>query len=263
MCATGSLSTKDLACKVTLAARVAKAHIHRKRPHTSPHFVTTSLATLCPHQRLFDYRKGTIHQPSPSQQPASSSLKQPPRWLHHPISTSFGFVGKLVTVSNLPGAHGKAQSSALHLRGVVSEETIVERVKKLRSAKEEGKLEGFAQGSVGNQSGAQETWKALLSLFRSRVLSLAHTPTLLALRTPTAPSHAFPTLHVLARPSLALPPRLAYSHHIPSPFAHPHHPPSHAFPTLHTLALAPTCPLPPSPSLPSVLPHLMFGTCIT
>ena len=95
------------------------------------------------------------------------SLKQPPRWLRRPVSASFGFGGKLVTVSNLPGPHGKTQSSVVHLRGVVSEETIVARVKKLRAAQEEGKLEGFAQGSVGDQSGAEETWKALLSLFRS------------------------------------------------------------------------------------------------
>ena len=72
-----------------------------------------------------------------------------------------------MTVSNLPGAHGKTQSSVVHLRGVSSEETVIARAKKLRAAQEEGKLEGFAQGSVGEQSGAEETWKALLSLFRS------------------------------------------------------------------------------------------------
>ena len=95
------------------------------------------------------------------------SLKQPPRWLRRPVSASFGFGGKLVTVSNLPGAHGKTQSSVVHLRGVRSEESVVARVKKLRAADEEGELEGFAQGSVGELSGAEETWKALLSLFRS------------------------------------------------------------------------------------------------
>ncbi|KAH0834704.1 hypothetical protein J3R83DRAFT_10235 [Lanmaoa asiatica] len=95
------------------------------------------------------------------------SLKQPPRWLRRPVSASFGFGGKLVTISNLPGAHGKTQSSIVHMRGVSSEESVVARVKKLRAAEEEGKLEGFAQGSVGEQSGAGETWKALLSLFRS------------------------------------------------------------------------------------------------
>lgn len=95
------------------------------------------------------------------------SLKQPPRWLRRPVSASFGFGGKLVTVSNLPGAHGKTQSSVVHMRGVSSEETVVARVKKLRAAEDEGKLEGFAQSSIGELSGAGETWKALLSLFRS------------------------------------------------------------------------------------------------
>lgn len=95
------------------------------------------------------------------------SLKQPPRWLRRPVSASFGFGGKLVTVSNLSSAHGKTQSSVVHLRGMSSEATVIARVKKLKVAEEEGKLEGFAQSSVGEQSGAEETWKALLSLFRS------------------------------------------------------------------------------------------------
>lgn len=108
------------------------------------------------------------HLPSgPVTQGLNLSIKQPPRWLRRPVSASFGFGGKLVTVSNLPGAYGKTQSSVVHLRGVSSEETVVARVKKLRMAEEEGKLEGFAQDSVGEQSGAEETWKALLSLFRS------------------------------------------------------------------------------------------------
>lgn len=83
------------------------------------------------------------------------------------MSASFGFGGKLVTVSNLPGAHSKNQSSVVHLRGVCSEETVVARVKKLRAVEDEGTLEGFAQGTVGEVSGAEDTWRALLSLFRS------------------------------------------------------------------------------------------------
>ena len=97
----------------------------------------------------------------------SLSLKQPPRWLRRPVSASFGFGGKLVTVSNLPGAHGKTQSSVVHLRGVRGEETVATRVKKLRAAEDDDKLEGFAQASVGELPSAEETWKALLSLFRS------------------------------------------------------------------------------------------------
>ncbi|KAG9311858.1 hypothetical protein JVU11DRAFT_8110 [Chiua virens] len=105
--------------------------------------------------------------PVPPDHGLSLSLKQPPRWLRRPVSASFGFGGKLVTVSNLQGVHGKTQSSVVHLRGVVSEENVVTRVKKLKVADEEDKLEVFAQSSMGEQSGAEETWKALLSLFRS------------------------------------------------------------------------------------------------
>ena len=72
-----------------------------------------------------------------------------------------------MTVSNLPSVHGKVQSSVVHMRGVSSEETVIARAKKLKAAEVEGKLEEFAQGSVGEQSGTEETWKALLSLFRS------------------------------------------------------------------------------------------------
>ncbi|KAG8216349.1 hypothetical protein J3R82DRAFT_6428 [Butyriboletus roseoflavus] len=109
-----------------------------------------------------------LHTPSDQvAQGLNLSLKQPPRWLRRPVSASFGFGGRLVTVSNLPGAHGKTQSNVVHLRGVISEATVIARVRKLRVAEREGKLEGFAQGSLGEQSGAEETWKALLSLFRS------------------------------------------------------------------------------------------------
>ncbi|KIJ63089.1 hypothetical protein HYDPIDRAFT_182419 [Hydnomerulius pinastri MD-312] len=105
----------------------------------------------------------------------SLSLKQPPRWLRRPASASFGFGGKLVSVSNLPSAQGKTQSSVVHLRGVSGEEEVVERVRKLRLAVEEASLEAFAEGSVGAgadgqgqaRGGAEETWKALLSLFRA------------------------------------------------------------------------------------------------
>ena len=72
-----------------------------------------------------------------------------------------------MTVSNLTGAHGKTQSSVVHLRSVSSEVTVVARVKNLRAAEEESKLEGFAQRSAGDLSGVEATWKALLSLFRS------------------------------------------------------------------------------------------------
>jgi protein transport protein SEC31 len=94
-------------------------------------------------------------------------LKQPHGGYDRPVSASFGFGGKLVTISNLAGAHGKTQSSVVHLREVSGEEGVVDRVRKLRTAAEEGRLEGFAEGSVGAQAGAEETWKALLNIFRA------------------------------------------------------------------------------------------------
>ena len=43
---------------------------------------------------------------SRSSQGGTLSLKQPPKWLRRPASSSFGFGGKLLTVSNLPSAQG-------------------------------------------------------------------------------------------------------------------------------------------------------------
>ncbi|KAI6026643.1 hypothetical protein BKA83DRAFT_95000 [Pisolithus microcarpus] len=105
----------------------------------------------------------------------SLSLKQPPKWLRRPVSASFGFGGQLVSVSNLPDAQGRIQSSAVHLRVVCTEEGVVERVTNLRKAAEDKALESFAQKVVDTQADAQqcgdtcaaETWKALLSLFRA------------------------------------------------------------------------------------------------
>ncbi|KAH7882294.1 transport protein [Phlebopus sp. FC_14] len=118
---------------------------------------------------LFDAPLSLTH---PDQSSLGLSLKQPPRWLRRPVSASFGFGGKLVSVSNLPNAQGKAQSSVVHLRGVSGEKSLVERVRKLRQAVEEGGLEEFAEGIVSGDVQAQgkegtETWKALLSLFRA------------------------------------------------------------------------------------------------
>ncbi|KAH9943542.1 hypothetical protein B0H21DRAFT_748869 [Amylocystis lapponica] len=76
---------------------------------------------------------------------ATLSLKHPPKWLRRPTSNSFGYGGKLVTVSNLPSAQGKNQSSVVHIRSVVTETTIIERK--------------TSEGSAG--------WKALLSLFKA------------------------------------------------------------------------------------------------
>ncbi|KAF8485415.1 hypothetical protein JB92DRAFT_3131473 [Gautieria morchelliformis] len=55
------------------------------------------------------------------------SLKQPPKWLRRPVSSSFGYGGRLVTVNNLPNAQGRNQSSVVHLRTVITEHTVIER----------------------------------------------------------------------------------------------------------------------------------------
>jgi len=96
-------------------------------------------------------------------QPNTLSLKQPPKWLRCPVSSSFGFGGQLITVSNLPSVQGKAQSSALHLRKVVTEADLVERAKKLVEAVQSDNLQGFAEAAASTA----ESWKALLSLFKA------------------------------------------------------------------------------------------------
>ncbi|KAF9486167.1 hypothetical protein BDN70DRAFT_846626 [Pholiota conissans] len=99
------------------------------------------------------------------------SLTQPPKWLRRPISASFGFGGKLVSVENLPSAQGKPQSSVVHIRKVVTETDLVERAAKLEVAVEEGSLQSFAQEKAETTSNtlpkAGEGWKALLSLFKA------------------------------------------------------------------------------------------------
>ncbi|KAF8156599.1 hypothetical protein B0H34DRAFT_467700 [Crassisporium funariophilum] len=110
---------------------------------------------------------------SRASQSGTLSLKQPPKWLRRPASSSFGFGGKLVTVSNLPSAQGKPQSSVVHIRKVVTETQLVERATKLQAAIEGDTLESFAEErseglahEVGATSGS-EGWKALLSLFKA------------------------------------------------------------------------------------------------
>ena len=89
------------------------------------------------------------------------SLKQPPKWLRRPASCSFGFGGKLVTVSNLASSQGKSQSSVVHIRKVVTEMDLVERAKRLQAAIDEKSLQAFAEERT------EEGWKGLLSLFKA------------------------------------------------------------------------------------------------
>ncbi|KZT33889.1 hypothetical protein SISSUDRAFT_1053654 [Sistotremastrum suecicum HHB10207 ss-3] len=101
---------------------------------------------------------------------ASLSLKQPPKWLRRPTSASFGFGGKLVTVENLPGASGHNQSSAVHIRTVVTENDIIDRAVALQTAADAGELEKYAEekGKIADQKPEDlANWKALLTLFRA------------------------------------------------------------------------------------------------
>ncbi|KAG6820187.1 hypothetical protein H0H93_004180 [Arthromyces matolae] len=98
------------------------------------------------------------------------SLKQPPKWLRRPASSSFGFGGKLVTVSNLPSAQGKNQSSVVHIRKIVTEQDLVERATKLQAAVEAGSesIKAFAEArAAGEAPSTKAGWKALWSLFQA------------------------------------------------------------------------------------------------
>ena len=99
---------------------------------------------------------------SSSSQSGTLSLKQPPKWLRRPVSSSFGFGGKLVTVSNLVSSQGKPQSSVVHIRKVVTETELVERAKRLQAAIDEKSLQTFAEERTEG-----EGWKGLLSLFKA------------------------------------------------------------------------------------------------
>lgn len=95
------------------------------------------------------------------------SLKQPPKWLRRPSSCSFGFGGQLVSVNNLFGTSGKNQSSVVHIRKVIAETDIVERVQKLQKAVDTDTLRTFAEERVSLEKHGEDGWKALLSLFRA------------------------------------------------------------------------------------------------
>ncbi|KAG5641968.1 hypothetical protein DXG03_003842 [Asterophora parasitica] len=98
------------------------------------------------------------------------SLKQPPKWLRRPTSSSFGFGGKLVSVANLTSAQGKNQSSVVHIRKVITETDLVKRATKLLTSIEGGSeaLKTFAEDRSGDEDGTKKAgWKALLSLFKA------------------------------------------------------------------------------------------------
>ncbi|KAJ7102612.1 transport protein [Mycena belliarum] len=102
------------------------------------------------------------------------SLSHPPKWFRRSVSASFGFGGKLVSVSNLPNAAGKHQSGSVHMRTVHVEETVVERATGLRVALDKDAASTDGERSVAawardqfKEGEAEGGWKALLSLFKT------------------------------------------------------------------------------------------------
>ncbi|KAF7340251.1 Nucleoporin-interacting protein [Mycena venus] len=102
------------------------------------------------------------------------SLAHPPKWFRRPVAASFGFGGKLVSVSNLPNAAGKHQSGSVHLRTVHVEEEVVERATSLRGALDKDAAATEGERAVAawaseqfKDADAEGGWKALLSLFKT------------------------------------------------------------------------------------------------
>ncbi|KAJ6573806.1 hypothetical protein DFH09DRAFT_981344 [Mycena vulgaris] len=102
------------------------------------------------------------------------SLAHPPKWFRRSVSASFGFGGKLVSISNLPGAAGKHQSGSVHLRTVHVEENVVERATSLRGALDKDAASADGERAVAawareqfKEGEAEGGWKALLSLFKT------------------------------------------------------------------------------------------------
>lgn len=97
------------------------------------------------------------------------SLKQPPKWLRRPVSSSFGYGGKLVSTSNLGSAQGKHQSGAVHLRKIATEPEVIERANKLQSAIQDDTLHALAEQKSSETEATEisEGWRALLSLFKA------------------------------------------------------------------------------------------------
>jgi protein transport protein SEC31 len=112
------------------------------------------------------------------------SLKQPPRWLRRPASSSFGFGGKLATATNTAAQAGAQPAPAtvntsVKVHQVVTESDIVERAVRLDEATQSQTLSEFCESKKagadvdGEASGSKakqeelENWKLLSSLFRA------------------------------------------------------------------------------------------------
>ncbi|KAJ7743820.1 hypothetical protein B0H16DRAFT_1858506 [Mycena metata] len=113
---------------------------------------------------IFDLQPGA----TASSATGTLSLAHPPKWFRRTCSASFGFGGKLVSVSNLPNAAGKHQSSVVHIRSVRVEDAVVERATGLREAldKDAGAVAAWAAEQF-KEGEAESGWKALLSLFKT------------------------------------------------------------------------------------------------
>ena len=101
----------------------------------------------------------------------SFTLKQPPKWLCRPASASFGYCGQLVSVSNLLSKEGRHQSGVVHIRKLVTEDSVITRAERLLQAVDAQDLSAIAtERSAEAENVAAESvagWKALLSLFRA------------------------------------------------------------------------------------------------
>jgi protein transport protein SEC31 len=101
----------------------------------------------------------------------SFTLKQPPKWLCRPASASFGYCGQLVSVSNLLSKEGRHQSSVVHIRKLITEDTVATRAERLLQALDAQTLPSIASERCAEaENTAVESvagWKALLSLFRA------------------------------------------------------------------------------------------------
>ncbi|KAH9171578.1 hypothetical protein EDB89DRAFT_1091731 [Lactarius sanguifluus] len=102
---------------------------------------------------------------------ASFTLKQPPKWLCRPASASFGYCGQLVSVSNLTSKEGRYQSGVVHIRKLVTEDSVVSRAERLLQAVDAQDLSAIAteRGAEAENIAPESAagWKALLGLFRA------------------------------------------------------------------------------------------------
>ena len=86
--------------------------------------------------------------------------------------SSFSYGGQLVSVENLPATTRRNQTSVVHLRKVVMEMGVVERVRKLQNAQDSKSLDQFTKERAEKASGGTSAnntlnWKALTSLFHT------------------------------------------------------------------------------------------------